>query len=115
MFSVHGGSWLYILGARLRRTKEVRDVVLSDPGTFETIEVARQRPDPIRSTAPTPAEPPPTGSSVGAPEVTSEAFVDTQVSSGMFQSQLLDSPMVTQFEGDGAGGFDITYRIDGTD
>ena len=33
----------------------------------------------------------------------------------MFQTQLLDFPTVTKFEGDGAGGFDITYRIDGTD
>ena len=68
-----------------------------------------------RSTAPTPTEPPPTGPSVGVAEVTSGAFSDTQVSSGMFQTQLRDLPMVTRFEGDGAGGFDITYRIDGTD
>ena len=33
------------LGARLRRTKDVRDVVLSDTGAFETVEVARQRPE----------------------------------------------------------------------
>ena len=39
--------WLYILGARLRRTKEVRDVVLSDTGPFETLDVERQRPDPM--------------------------------------------------------------------
>ena len=41
------GPWLYILGARLRRTKEVRDVVLSDTGPFETVDVERQRPDPM--------------------------------------------------------------------
>ena len=40
--------WLYILGARLRRTKEVRDVVLSDTGAFETLDVERQRPDPMQ-------------------------------------------------------------------
>ena len=34
-------------GARLRRTKEVRDAVLSDTGAFDTIEVERQRPDPM--------------------------------------------------------------------
>ena len=45
--AVEARSWFYILGARLRRTKEVRDVVLSDTGAFETIEVARQRPDPM--------------------------------------------------------------------
>ena len=43
--AVEARGWFYILGARLRRTKEVRDVVLSDTGAFETIEVARQRPD----------------------------------------------------------------------
>ena len=45
--AVEARGWFYILGARLRRTKEVRDVVLSDTGAFETIEVARQRPDPM--------------------------------------------------------------------
>lgn len=45
--AVEARGWLYILGARLRRTKEVRDVVLSDTGAFETIEVERQRPDPM--------------------------------------------------------------------
>ena len=45
--AVEARGWLYILGARLRRTKEVRDVVLSDTAPFETIEVARQRPDPM--------------------------------------------------------------------
>ena len=45
--AVEARGWLYILGARLRRTKEVRDVVLSDTGAFETVEVARQRPDPM--------------------------------------------------------------------
>ena len=39
--------WLYILGARLRGTKEVRDVVLSDTGAFDTVEVERQRPEPM--------------------------------------------------------------------
>lgn len=39
--------WFYILGARLRHTKEVRDVVLGDTGAFDTVEVARQRPDPM--------------------------------------------------------------------
>ena len=39
--------WQYILGARLRRTREARDVVLSDIAAFETIEVARRRPDPM--------------------------------------------------------------------
>ena len=50
-----------------------------------------------------------------APEVTSEAFSGAQLSSGMFQSQLLAPPVVTKFEVDGADGFDITYRIDGAD
>ena len=45
--AVEARGWLYILGARLRRTKEVRDVVLSDTGAFDTVEVARQRPDPM--------------------------------------------------------------------
>ena len=45
--AVEARGWLYILGARLRRTKEVRDVVLSDSGPFETVEVERQRPDPM--------------------------------------------------------------------
>ena len=45
--AVEARGWFYILGARLRRTKEVRDVVLSDTGAFETVEVARQRPDPV--------------------------------------------------------------------
>ena len=39
--------WLYILGARRRRTKEVRDRVLSDTAPFETVDVERQRPDPM--------------------------------------------------------------------
>ena len=47
MAAVEARGWLYILGARLRRTKEVRDVVLSDTGPFETVEVERQRPDPM--------------------------------------------------------------------
>ena len=47
--AVEARGWFYILGARLRRTKEVRDVVLSDTGAFETVEVARQRPDPMRN------------------------------------------------------------------
>ena len=45
--AVEARGWLYILGARERRTKEVRDVVLSDTGPFETLEVERQRPDPM--------------------------------------------------------------------
>ena len=45
--AVEARGWLYILGARLRRTKEVRDVVLSDTGPFETVDVERQRPDPM--------------------------------------------------------------------
>ena len=45
--AVEAHGWFYILGARLRRTKEVRDVVLSDTGAFETVEVERQRPDPM--------------------------------------------------------------------
>ena len=45
--AVEARGWFYILGARLRRTKEVRDVVLSDTGAFDTVEVARQRPDPM--------------------------------------------------------------------
>ena len=45
--AVEARGWFYILGARVRRTKEVRDVVLSDTGAFETVEVARQRPDPM--------------------------------------------------------------------
>ena len=47
MAAVEARRWLYILGARLRRTKEVRDVVLSDTGPFKTVEVERQRPDPM--------------------------------------------------------------------
>ena len=45
--AVEARGWLYILGARVRRTKEVRDVVLGDTGPFETLEVERQRPDPM--------------------------------------------------------------------
>ena len=45
--AVEARGWLFILGARLRRTKEVRDVVLSDTGAFDTVEVERQRPDPM--------------------------------------------------------------------
>ena len=45
--AVEARGWLYILGARLRRTKEVRDVVLADTGAFDTVEVERQRPDPM--------------------------------------------------------------------
>ena len=45
--AVEARGWLYILGARLRRTNEVRDGVLSDTAPFETVEVARQRPDPM--------------------------------------------------------------------
>ena len=45
--AVEARGWLYILGARLRRTTEVRDVVLSDTGAFDTVEVERQRPDPM--------------------------------------------------------------------
>ena len=41
--AVEARGWFYILGARLRRTKEVRDVVLSDTGAFDTVEVARPR------------------------------------------------------------------------
>ena len=46
--AVEARGWLYILGARLRRTKEVRDVVLADTSAFETVEVERQRPDPMQ-------------------------------------------------------------------
>ena len=63
----------------------------------------------------TPAETPTTGPSVSAREVTSEAFADLQVSSGRYQSVLRESPRVTKFEGDDAGGFEITYMIDGTE
>ena len=45
--AVEARGWLYILGARLRRTKEVRDVVLTDSAPFDTVEVERQRPDPM--------------------------------------------------------------------
>jgi len=45
--AVEARGWLYILGARLRRTTEVRDVVLTDTAPFETVEVERQRPDPM--------------------------------------------------------------------
>ena len=45
--AVEARGWLYILGARLRRTTEVRDVVLTDTGAFESVEVERQRPDPM--------------------------------------------------------------------
>lgn len=53
--------------------------------------------------------------SENVPKVTSEAFSGAQLSSGMFRSRLLDPPVVTKFEGDGAGGFGITYRVDGAD
>ena len=46
--AVEARGWQYILGARLRRTKEVRDIVLSDSAPFETIEVTRQRDDPMK-------------------------------------------------------------------
>ena len=39
--------WFYILDARLRRTTEIPDMVLSDTGAFETVEVERQRPEPM--------------------------------------------------------------------
>ena len=45
--AVEARGWLYILGARLRRTTEVRDVVLNDTAPFDTVEVERQRPDPM--------------------------------------------------------------------
>ena len=45
--AVEARGWLFILGARLRRTTEVRDVVLGDTGPFDTVEVERQRPDPM--------------------------------------------------------------------
>ena len=45
--AVEARGWLYILGARLRRTKEVREVVLTDTAPFESVEVERQRPDPM--------------------------------------------------------------------
>ena len=45
--AVEARGWLYILGARLRRTKEVRDVVLTDTAPFDIVEVERQRPDPM--------------------------------------------------------------------
>ena len=44
--AVEARGWFYILGARLRRTKEVRDVALSDTGAFDTVEVARRAPRP---------------------------------------------------------------------
>lgn len=46
--AVEARGWLYILGTRLRRTKEVRDVVLRDTAPFETVAVERQRPDPMQ-------------------------------------------------------------------
>ncbi len=45
--AVEARGWQYILGARPRRTKEIRDTVLADSSAFETIEVVRQRPDPM--------------------------------------------------------------------
>lgn len=45
--AVEARGWEFILGARLRGTKEVRDTVLGDPGRFETVEAVRQRPDPM--------------------------------------------------------------------
>ena len=45
--AVEGRGWTYILGTRLRGTKEVRETVLGDSGPFETVEVERQRPDPM--------------------------------------------------------------------
>jgi transposase len=35
--------WPYILGARMRRTKEVREQVLADPGRFRVVHGARQQ------------------------------------------------------------------------
>ncbi len=45
--AVEARGWEYILGARLRGTKEVRETVLSDSGPFVTVEAERQRPDPM--------------------------------------------------------------------
>ena len=45
--AVEARGWQYILGARPRRTKEIRDTVLADNSPFETVEVVRQRPDPM--------------------------------------------------------------------
>ena len=40
--------WDYILGARLRSTKELRDAACADIGRFETVEVDRQRSAPMQ-------------------------------------------------------------------
>ena len=45
--AVEARGWKYILGARLRGTREVRETVLRDSGRFVTVEVERQRPDPM--------------------------------------------------------------------
>ena len=45
--AVEARGWEYILGARLRGTKEVRETVLRDSGPFVTVEAERQRPDPM--------------------------------------------------------------------
>ena len=45
--AVEARGWQYILGARLRGTKEVRETVLRDSGPFVTVEAGRQRPDPM--------------------------------------------------------------------
>ena len=45
--AVEARGWQYILGARLRGTKEVRETVLGDSGPFVTVEAERQRPEPM--------------------------------------------------------------------
>ena len=40
--------WRYILGARPRATKEVREVVLGDEAPFGEIEIERRRPKPMK-------------------------------------------------------------------
>ena len=49
--AVEARGWEYILGARLRGTREVRETVLRDSGPFVTVEAERQRPDPMEPTS----------------------------------------------------------------
>lgn len=45
--AVEQRGWQYILGAGLRKTVEVRDVVLEDPAPFEKVKMTRQRKTPL--------------------------------------------------------------------
>ena len=46
--AIEARGWQFILGARPRRTKEIREVVLTNDGPFEDVEVARERSEPMK-------------------------------------------------------------------